>query len=226
MKQHSFNQQFHAHTGAPFRWNVRRSGLALRDYITLSFVVFIVAIVACIWIAPEGARDNNGISYYDHVSWALIPYVTGVLAISAFCLLSARGLPSRAPVARWLRPALEAIAVLLVLVLMTPDYVDEFFNWAHVTIAVILFGLQFVLIAWFALAIQRDALNVALFLALLAVGLLAGASQLDVTSYLFPSQVAFQLIFLAVLSRTIAAVDADRAEARRREAAKRAADAA
>jgi hypothetical protein len=53
------------------------------------------------------------------------------------------------------------------------------------------------------------------------MGLLAGASQLDLATYLFPSQVAFQLIFLLVLGRTIAAVDGVEASARRHGSAGR-----
>ena len=114
----------------------------LRDGLKMSFAVFFIAMAACVAIEPEAARDNNGVSYFDHVSYALIPYVVGVVAIAATAVLVARGLPAHHPPESILRTTLFVIAALLVLIVLTPDYVNDWFNWAHVTVSVALFGVS------------------------------------------------------------------------------------
>ncbi len=179
----------------------------LKRYVGLSFGLFICAIAACVLIAPEGARDNNGISYYDHVGLALVPYVIGVLSIAAIAVLAARDLPTGAGPWGTLRLALDGIAALLAFIILTPDYVNRWFNVAHIVVSVVLFGGQFALIAWLTFATFRDRTNVRLFVLLSAVGLLAGASEIGWTSYLFLSQVAFQLVFLIFLVRMVIRLD-------------------
>lgn len=182
----------------------------LRDGLTVSFAVFIVAMVACMMIEPEAARDNNGVSYFDHVSFALIPYVIGVVSIAAMAALVARGLPANVEPWKTLRLALFAIAALLVGIVLTPDYVNEWFNWTHVTVSVALFGSQFALVAWLALWVWRTPVNVASLALLTAIGLVAGASQLNLLTILFVSEIAFQFVFLFVLARVAARFDLTR----------------
>jgi hypothetical protein len=182
----------------------------LSDGLVVSFTVFIVAMAACVIIEPEAARDNNGVRYFDHVTYALIPYVIGVISIAAMAVLVARDLPTRVEPWRTLRLALFAIAALLVGIVLTPDYVNEFFNWAHVAVSVALFGSQFALVAWLALWVWRTPLNVAALVLLTAIGLVAGASQLNLLAVLFVSEIAFQFVFLFVLARVAARFDLTR----------------
>jgi hypothetical protein len=182
----------------------------LERYLLLSFAVFVAAIAACVVINPEGALDNNGISYYDHIGLSLAPYVIGVLAIAAMAMLAARGLPVDGSPWRLLRPALDSIAVLLILVLLTPDYVNQAFNVAHIIVSVALFGGQFALVAWLMLSVWRDGLNVGLFITMTAVGIIAGASEIGWITYLFAGQVAYQTVFVAVMARVIARLDLSR----------------
>jgi hypothetical protein len=182
----------------------------LERYLLISLAVFAAAIAACVMINPEGALDNNGISYYDHVGFSLAPYVIGVLSIATMAMLAARGLPENGRPWSLLRPSLDTIAVLLVLVLLTPDYVNQAFNVAHIAVSVALFGGQFALAAWLTLSVWRDGLNVGLFVVLTAVGLLAGASEIGWASFLFAGQIGFQIIFVAVMARVIARLDLSR----------------
>jgi hypothetical protein len=178
--------------------------LRLRDGLVVSFAIFLIAMAACVIIEPEAARDNNGVSYFDHVSYALIPYVVGVLSIASMAALTAHGLPVRGAPWHVLRLALFAIAILLVAIVLTPDYVNEWFNWAHVTVSVALFGGQFALVAWLALRVWPTTVNVASLALLTAIGLVAGASQLNFLPVLFVSEIAFQLVFLFMLARVAA----------------------
>lgn len=190
------------HLALPTWLNFRR--LRLRDGLVVSFAIFLVAMAACLLIEPEAARNNNGVSYFDHVSYALIPYVVGVFAIASMAALTAHGLPARGAPWRVLRLALFAIAILLVAIVLTPDYVNDWFNWAHVTVSVALFGGQYALVAWLALRVWPTPTNVASLVLLTAIGLVAGASQLDLLPVLFVSEIAFQLVFLFMMARVAA----------------------
>jgi hypothetical protein len=173
----------------------------LERYARSSAATFVVALVLCTLLAPDAARDDNGISYFLHIGPALPPFVVGVLAVAAISIQVASRLPSAGDPWRLLRLAFSALPLLLVGILVTPDYVNQWFNVAHVTVSVILFAGQFALSGWLTLVIWRDRINIGLFAALLAVGLLALTSEIHLTGLLFESEAVFQVIFVAIIAR-------------------------
>ena len=125
-------------------------------------------------------------------------------------VIAARRLPNEGQPWNLLRPVLDAIAVLLVLVLLTPDDVNQAFSVAHVIVSVTLSGGQFALVAWLTLSVWWERPNVGLLIVLVAVGVLAGASEVGWGSYLFAGQLGFQTVFVAVMARVIARLDLNR----------------
>jgi hypothetical protein len=175
-------------------------------YLVWSLVAFITTIVAILLISPVGLKDNHGVSYYERYGPFLIPYILGFLAVAFLTFRVGYLLPVSNREAIVLKYVMYSISFLTIGVLVTPDYINSFFNWAHIAISTILFIIEFVLAGWLAFIELKDRINLSLFLLLLSTGLLAFASNINWTRYLFTSEVAFQIIFFLLFVRTASKV--------------------
>jgi hypothetical protein len=171
-------------------------------YLVFDLIFFIATIGLCLLISPIGLKDNHGVSYYEHYGLPLIPYAVGFFAVAFTTFLVARSLPRSNHKIINLKYVLYAVSILVFGVLATPDYINSFFNWAHILVSSILFIIEFVLAIWLAIIELKDKINVPLVLLLFVTGLLAFSSNINWTRYLFTSEVAFQIIFFFILVRT------------------------
>jgi len=175
-------------------------------YLVLDLVFFVSTIAICLLISPIGLKDNHGVSYYEHYGLPLIPYVLGFFAVAVLTFLIARSLPRSNHKLTNLKYVLYAISVLVFGVLATPDYINSFFNWAHMVISTILFIIELILAAWLVIFELKDKINLSLVLLLFSIGVLALASNINWTRYLFISEVSFQIIFFLIFVRTASKV--------------------
>jgi hypothetical protein len=175
-------------------------------YLVLDLAFFIATIGICLLISPIGLKDNHGVSYYEHYGLPLIPYVLGFFAVAVLNFQVARLLPRSNHKLRNLKYVFYTISVLVFGVLATPDYINSFFNLAHMIVSTILFIIEFILGIWLATFELKDKINLSLVLLLFVTGLLAFASNINWTRYLFTSEVAFQIIFFFIFVRTASKV--------------------
>ena len=95
-------------------------------------------------------------------------------------------------------PALRVLAVLLFLDLATPDTINSFFYWAHVSVSAALFMHELAIAVALVLSAPRAQL-VALLATQVAAGLLAMFSQFHLIGYLSTGILLYQLAFGALL---------------------------
>jgi len=175
-------------------------------YLVLDLIFFIATVGICLLISPIGLKDNHGVSYYEHYGPPLIPYALGFFAVAFLTFLVARSLPQSNHKLINLKYVFYAISVLVFGVLATPDYINSFFNWAHMIVSTILFIIEFILAIWLVVFELKDKINLSLVLLLFSTGLLAFASNINWTRYLFSSEVTFQIIFFFIFVRTASKV--------------------
>jgi hypothetical protein len=95
-------------------------------------------------------------------------------------------------------PPFGANRVLLVLLLLTPDSIDQFSYDAHIVASVALFLYQAIVGLWLVVR-TRSSFVLQLYAVQIAAGLLAGASQAQWIGLLSPGMFVFQLAFGALL---------------------------
>lgn len=98
--------------------------------------VFFLALACCVLLVHDYAVENAGISYYGvharTIAFAIIGYLAAALGLwLASSLIRAAG---SVPIL-WV--GLRLVAVMLILLLLTPYSGGTFLNWAHMTVGVV-----------------------------------------------------------------------------------------
>jgi hypothetical protein len=148
-----------------------------RTWIVVTQVVFFASVGICLVVAHGPSAQTDGISYYG-VHPATLPLLVLAYLIAAVGLWRVGPwlVASGAPVA--VRTALRALAVGLVALLATPYTAGTFFNWAHMTVGVMMALVQIALAVWL-LARERSAPSAGAFAVVLGGGLVAAISLPD-----------------------------------------------
>jgi hypothetical protein len=108
---------------------------ALRLLLTTQ-AIFFLAIAWCMLLEHNFAADSAGISFYGVTSRtvviAIVGYVAAAIGLWRTSLLFRRG---GVHILVWV--GLRAVAVMLILLLLTPYDAGTFYNWAHMTVGVV-----------------------------------------------------------------------------------------
>lgn len=170
----------------------------------LAQVSFFGCLIVAVFMTTAGFQHNHGLSFYgEHWSTA-VPYGAGFMLCDYFLLLAANALPRDDARCRRLSLLLNLLTVSLLIVLLTPDTVNSFFNWSHSIAAAVLFIYELSMAWWLARRCYRDALVWALFFLQWVAAILAMLSNFHVVPYLSEGTLVFQLIFSSLLVRTVA----------------------
>ncbi len=161
------------------------------------FIFGTMVIVEVVW--PTGHVDAYGMSFYMTHVRTFIPLATGFGIAVALLFRAASDLPPTGATLM-VRRSLQAMAVLLIGILITPYTWGTFFNWAHMTLAAMLFviqiGLSFWLVEWHVSTI----FNWFVLTIEVASGFVAMISLPDFgINLLFLGEIGFQLTFSALL---------------------------
>lgn len=157
-----------------------------------------------IFINRGGFRNNHGLSFYGEHLQTLVPYGLGTIGCGLFLLQAAHLLPQREDPYRILRFAMQSMAILLFLLLVTPDTLGQFLNISHEIVAFMLFTGELGLAAWITFCWCRGLANCILLLMQFGGGLAAMFSEFNVIAYLSESSLVFQLSFTLLLMRALA----------------------
>jgi hypothetical protein len=169
-------------------------------YAQLSFFFFLTI---AILITTAGFSNNHGLSFYgEHLS-TIIPYGTGFLLCDFFLLRAADALPKSQPPFKKLASLLKILAVLLLLILLTPDTVNSFFDWSHIISSFVLFIFELSFASWLTIRWYSDRLIWLLLIAQFLTGVLAMLSQFHIVYYLSEGILFFQIFFGLLLIRSV-----------------------
>ncbi len=169
-------------------------------YAQLSFFFFLTI---AILITTAGFSNNHGLSFYgEHLS-TVIPFGTGFLVCDIFLLRAANALPKSQPPYKKIALLLKILAVLLLLILLTPDTLNSFFDWSHIIASFILFVFELTFAIWLTIRWYSDRLTWFLLSAQFLAGVLAMLSQFHIVYYLSEGIFFFQLLFGLFLIRSV-----------------------
>jgi hypothetical protein len=165
-----------------------------------SFFIFLAVAVT---ITTAGFEYNHGLSFYgEHWSTA-VPFGAGFFFCDYFLLRAANALPKDEYRLRKLSSLINILTVLLLLILLTPDTLNSFFNWSHIADSSILFFYELAFGVWLAARCFRDTFIVVLLFFLFSSGVLAMLSQFHVVVYLSEGILVFQFIFGVLLTYAV-----------------------
>src|SRR5512146_121699 len=166
-----------------------------RRLLLLAQLAFWSSVLLCFAVTGGGLGHNHGFSVYGGEWTTILPWAVGIAAAAALIWRAADALMGHdPPLARCLR----INVVLLVFILLTPDSINQFFYVAHIIASVVLFLFQAIVGLWLVLR-TRSSLVLQLYVAQIAAGLVAGASQAQWIGLLSPGILVFQLAFGALL---------------------------
>jgi hypothetical protein len=173
-------------------------------FLVLAQVSFFACLSVAVVMTTAGFQHNHGLSFYgEHWSTA-VPYGAGFMLCDYFLLLAANALPKDDRRCRRLALLLNLLTVSLLIVLLTPDTVDSFFNWSHSIASANLFVYELSFAAWLARRCYADGVVWSLIVLQLVAAVLAMLSNFHVVPYLSEGTLIFQLIFSVVLIREVA----------------------
>lgn len=168
-------------------------------YLVYAQVSFFLCLLIDVFISTAGFKDNHGLSFYGDHFPSIVFFGIGLIACDYFLLKAAISLPINGQPFTWLRPSLRLIAILLLLILLTPDALGEIFYYIHVAAAASLFLFELIIATLLALRWNGDKLTWFLLVVQLGAGIVAMLSQLHLTHYLSQSSLVFQLVFALLL---------------------------
>ncbi len=161
------------------------------------FIFGTMVIVEVVW--PTGHVDAYGMSFYMTHVRTFIPLATGFGIAVALLFRAASDLPPTGATLM-VRRSLQAMAVLLIGILITPYTWGTFFNWAHMTLAAMLFVIQISLSFWLVEWHVSTIFNWFVLTIEAASGFVAMISLPDFgINLLFLGEIGFQLTFSALL---------------------------
>lgn len=172
-------------------------------YLVISQAAFFLFSAVSIGLAPGSLRVNDGLSYLGYHRASIVPFFLGLGIAAYFLIRAADALQSlRAPVPR-LAHALQLVAVLIPLVLLTPSDVHGFVHLSHMVVSGAVFVIELGISVWLTFRVRSDPANVALLVAQFASGIVALVSLPDILRLMLLSQLSFQLAFGIILIRTL-----------------------
>jgi hypothetical protein len=183
-------------TGAEAAVEGRFSPIARARYLLLwAQVAFWACVGLCLVVSGGGLGHNHGFSVYGGRWTTVLPWAIGITGAAALIWRAADALTDEDPA---LARSLRINVILLVSILVTPDTIDQAFYIAHIVASIALFLFQAIVGFWLVLR-TRSNLVLQLYMAQIAAGLVAGASQAQWVGLLSPGILVFQLAFFALL---------------------------
>ena len=165
-------------------------------WIVAGQALFLVMMAVCGAIEPSRTALERGLSFYGNDPRTVGPYSAGfALAIGA----TAIGLRRDRSGGRRLRWAVGALVALMVPIPLTPYQADVILDYLHVASAAVLFVVGLAVGGWLALCRLRRLSARALFGLQALAGLAILGGQTGFHGYMIPSEVAFQLVMVALV---------------------------
>jgi hypothetical protein len=148
----------------------------------------------CIFVAHSREAEIYGISYYG-VHAPTLPLVAIGYGVGSVGLWRTATYLSSLDVPKIFAPGLRVVAVALPLLLITPFNHGAFFNWAHMTVGIVI-GVTQMAISTYLLFRQRKFPTTVAFLLQLTGGIVAAVSLPDWGfNHMLDGEMAFELGF-------------------------------
>ncbi|HEY1644915.1 MAG TPA: hypothetical protein VGF75_00840 [Candidatus Saccharimonadales bacterium] len=169
-------------------------------------ISFFFCLIIDVVITTKGFSANRGLSFYGEHLDTVIPFAIGFFLCDFFILRAAKLLPELKPTFEVFIMPFRILALLLILIVLTPDNLNGVFNVLHNTDSSSLFLFELILGGWLVFRWHNTALTKVLLASQFIVGIICGMSEFQFTRYLSESSLAYQLIFSILLVLTMSSV--------------------
>lgn len=167
---------------------------AIRYFLTGQALLF-ASVLINILILPEGLTANDGMSYYSGQAPTALIYIIGTIGCAWFAYKTARCFPNEPTFQKFMYSS----ALILVLLAPIPYGINNTFEELHTVISAGLFVWQFIFAGWAVFGVIKSQSGYFLYGSLAAAGLLAIMYLAPRRGFLIGGEIAFQLIFAAVI---------------------------
>jgi len=156
---------------------------------------FFICLAVTVFITNAGFVDNHGLSFYGAHLKTVLPFGFGLVMCDIFLLRAANTISGINSTVKSLVPYLRILAILLMLIVLTPDALNPVFGVMHTIASSALFLFEIILATWLTLHWHSDKLTWVLLIAQFLTGIVAMLSEFQISRYLSESTVFFQLFF-------------------------------
>lgn len=154
---------------------------------------FIIGIVLCVIVRPEGLSINQGLSYFGTHYNSLLPYILALFGPAYYLIRLGESIHSKEYSV--LRYGFIAIGVLAIGILLTPDNYSKIVNNLHIVFGATMFSFQLLLSAWMCYKLWLNWSLISLTLIELGWGILCFIYLAPSSGLLMQMQILFQLTF-------------------------------
>jgi len=172
------------------------------NYLIYAQLSFFLLLAVAINMTTAGFQNNHGLSFYGEHLPTAIPFILGFVICDFFLLRACSVLAEDRPLYKNLSLLIKILAVLLILIPLTPDNLNSFFNWSHIIASTALFLFELSFATWLTARWYRDKLILLLLGAQLLASILAMLSQFGIVAYLSEGILFFQFFFGMLLIRS------------------------
>jgi hypothetical protein len=167
------------------------------NFVIWGQVCFYTGLVVAILLKPHGLAANAGISYYGIYARTVIPYCVSLLG-SAYCSWQS-ALHIHYDELKPMRNALIIMAILTVIISVTPYSFNNLLDQTHQLAGTVLFSLQLLLSIWIVIRLRYTYWSVVLSAVELLAGIVCAIYLTPAHGFLIQAQILFQLAFGALL---------------------------
>ncbi len=165
-------------------------------------VGFFFCLAVAVVINNAGFAHNRGLSFYGEHWDTAVPFGLGFL-VCDFFLLHAGRILTRLGTARVFDSLLRILAMLLLLILLTPDNLNNIYAWLHIIASTVLFLFELGFAVWLTMRVHHDTFTWFLLGGQLIAGGVAMFSVFQATRYLSEGSLFYQVFFGILLVWTI-----------------------
>ncbi len=165
--------------------------------IAVGMLCFSLGLIICVLLKPVGLGVNSGISYFGNYRLTIVPYAIAILGYGLINILLARCISAKE---LWpLKHSLYVLAVLSLIITITPYSVSSLLDNIHTATGTVLFLLQLILSGWLIIKMHYDRWPIVFSGLMLASGIAAAFYIEGPHGFLIQAQIVFQWSFAAVL---------------------------
>lgn len=179
----------------------------MRKKVVKSLIYAQLSFFACLFIdvliTTKGFTHDRGLSFYGEHLNTVIPFALGFMLCDVFLLRAATMLPKLGSAFNAFRVPLRVLAVLISLIVLTPDNLNSIFNVMHILSSSTLFLFELALSFWLIVRWCNTRLSWVLFTGQFIAGIIAGLSEIQLSRYLSEATLFYQLIFSSLIIWTM-----------------------
>jgi hypothetical protein len=169
-------------------------------------VSFFLCLGLDVIITTKVFKNNRGLSFYGEHLYTAIPFALGFILCDLFLLKAASLLNEGGETFEGFIWPLRILALLLILIVLTPDTLNGLFNVLHIMDSSLLFLFELLFSIWLVARWHSSWLTWLLLVGQFLAGVMCGLSEFQFSRYLSEGTLVYQLFFSFILILVMSSV--------------------